>query len=50
MNAWDVWLDGFYLDTVYYTKDCDRRYVLRSLIYHDGYNERIKVVCTATKH
>lgn len=44
MNAWDVYLDGWYIDTVYFSDKCDSRYVLHALIHHDLYNERIKVV------
>jgi hypothetical protein len=42
-HAWDVYLDGKLIDTVFYTRDCDADYVRRSLIDHDGYSPGIKV-------
>ena len=44
MQAWDVYLNGKLIDTVFYDKDCDRDYVRRGLINHDGYHPNIKVV------
>lgn len=41
MNAWDVYLNGKVIDTVFFTKDCTKDYVLKSLIDHDGYDPRI---------
>ena len=43
MKAWDVFVKGRWIDTVFYTKDCDADYVRRSLINHDGYDSRIVV-------
>ena len=43
MNAWDVYLNGKHIDTVFFTKDRDKDYVLKSLINHDGYNPGIIV-------
>ena len=43
MQAWDIYLFGTLIDTVFYDKDCDADYVYRSLVYHDGYDLRIKV-------
>lgn len=44
MNAWDVYLNGKKIDTVFYMPDCDAEYVRTSLINHDGYDARITVV------
>ena len=41
--AWDIFLNGKHIDTVFYAPDCDRDYVRRSLINHDGYDSRIVV-------
>lgn len=41
--AWDVYLDDTYIDTVFYTPDCNAEYVRKSLIDHDHYNPRITV-------
>ena len=43
-NAWDVWLNGKYLDTVWFSTDCDCQYVKQSLIDHDGYSPNIIVL------
>ena len=44
MIWWDVYLNKKLIDSVPYTADCDREYVKRSLIEHDGYDPRIEVV------
>lgn len=43
MQAWNVYLNGRLIDTVFYDKDCDQSYVRNGLINHDGYDSRIKV-------
>lgn len=43
MYAWNVYLHGKWIDTVFFTKDCDADYVYRALVDHDGYNSGIKV-------
>ena len=43
MQAWDVYLNGKCIDTVFFMKGCDKEYVLNSLINHDGYDCRIKI-------
>lgn len=43
MQAWNVYLHGKLIDTVFYAKRCDADYVRRSLIDHDGYDARITV-------
>ena len=43
MVAWNVYLNGKEIDTVFYTKECDAEYVRASLINHDGYDTRIVV-------
>ncbi len=42
--AWDVYLDGRCIDTVFYRPDYDRDAVKRSLVDHDGYHPAIIVV------
>ena len=37
MMSWNVYSKGRWIDTVWYTKDCDAEYVRTSLIDHDGY-------------
>ena len=50
MNKWLVYLYSMKsyrfecIDEVFYTKDCDAKYVRMSLINHDGYSHSIKVV------
>lgn len=44
MTAWNVYVGRKQIDTVFYTKSCDADYVRRSLINHDGYDYRIRVV------
>ena len=43
MNAWNVYLNGRLIDTVWYNSDCDAEYIRNGLIGHDGYNPRIIV-------
>jgi hypothetical protein len=43
INAWDVFLDGKCIDTVFFDSYCDADYVRRCLVDHDGYDSRIKV-------
>lgn len=43
MNEWKVFLFGKHIDTVFFTKDCDKDYVLNSLIDHDGYHPSIQI-------
>lgn len=41
--AWNVYLNGKKIDTVFFDKTCDKDYVRHSLIHHDGYNINITV-------
>jgi len=41
--AWNIYLMGKKIDTVYYDKNCDSQYVKESLINHDGYHPNIEV-------
>ena len=43
MQAWDVFLDGNLVDTVFYNPAWNDDYVRLSLINHDGYNQDIVV-------
>jgi len=42
-TAWNVYLRGKLIDTVYYDPDCDADYVRDGLINHDGYDPGIKI-------
>jgi len=42
-HAWNVYLSGKLLDTVWFDADCDEWYVRRALIDHDGYDPMITV-------
>jgi len=42
-TAWDVYLNGKLIDTVFYTADCEAEYVKHSLVDHDGYDPAITV-------
>lgn len=44
MQAWDVFLLGNYVDTVFFVQTCDELYVLDSLINHDGMDNRINII------
>jgi len=43
MIGWNVYLNRKEIDTVFFDKNCDKDYVLRALINHDGYDSRITV-------
>lgn len=43
MKAWDVWLNGRCIDTVFFDEDISADEVYRSLVNHDGYNPGIEV-------
>lgn len=50
MKAWNVYLDGKNIDTVFYNDDIDAEEVKRGLVDHDGYDPNITVeVETGTK-
>jgi len=42
-QAWNIYKDGRKIDTVFFDKDCDRDYVLDSLIGHDNYDPDINI-------
>jgi hypothetical protein len=42
-RAWDVFLNGRLVDTVFFQPECDLHYVRKSLINHDGYSVAIIV-------
>lgn len=42
MIAWNVYLDGKIIDTVWFTKNCDKEYVFNSLL-DDGFDTQISV-------
>lgn len=41
--AWNVYLNGRLIDTVFYDNNCDKEYVRTSLINHDDYDSNIIV-------
>lgn len=43
MTAWNVYLNGRLINTVFYDDDCDADYVKRGLVDHDGFNPGIVV-------
>lgn len=43
MTAWNVYLNGRKIDTMFYSGKVDAEEVRRSLINHDGYDARIVV-------
>jgi hypothetical protein len=43
MKAWDAFLNGKYIDTVFFSESFDHEYVKKSLVEHDGMNPDIKV-------
>lgn len=43
MSRWQVYRNGFHLDTVFFLPECDAEYVRKSLINHDGYPYNIIV-------
>jgi hypothetical protein len=42
---WDVYLNGRWVNSVWYTKDCDKWWVKNGLVNHDGYPSNIRVFC-----
>jgi hypothetical protein len=42
-HAWNVYLRGRLIDTVWFDADCDQVYVYRALVEHDGYDPAIVV-------
>ena len=42
-QAWNVYLSGKLIDTVFYDADCDADYVKQSLVDYDGYDTAIRV-------
>jgi len=48
MQAWNVYLNGKLIDTVFYVRDCDADYVRRGLVNHDGYDPAITVFAGTT--
>lgn len=43
MEAWNVYENGKWIDTVYYVPGMSDREILKGLIDHDGYPSNIKV-------
>lgn len=41
--GWNVYLHGKLIDTVFFDADCDKDYVYKALVNHDGYDPAIKV-------
>ena len=42
-QAWNVYLAGKLINTVFYNADCDKDYVLDGLINHDGLSPNITI-------
>ena len=47
MQEWAIYLEGKYIDSVWFTIDCCRDYVKLALVNHDGYNPKIEPVKTS---
>lgn len=47
--AWNVWLNGKLIDTVFWVPDAKADEIRRSLIGHDGYDSGIEVKKQPTK-
>jgi len=43
MTAYNIYLKGKIIDTVFYTEQCDKQYIYNSLVNHDGYDQNIIV-------
>ncbi len=41
--GWNVYLKGKLIDTVFFESNCDKGYVYRALVNHDGYDPAIIV-------
>lgn len=50
MKAYDVYLNGKHIDTVFWVDNSDADEVKHSLINHDGYDKRIIVKQVKVKH
>ena len=48
MIAWQVWDHTHYLDTVFFTPECDEAYIVDSLVRHDGFCPSISIVRDST--
>jgi len=44
MIAWDIYLHGKLIDTVFYDPKCNADFVYRGLVRHDGYDADIVLV------
>ena len=42
-REWVVFLDGKWIDTVFFLPNCDKDYVLNSLINYDGFHPNIVI-------
>ena len=42
-KAWDVFLNGLWIDTVFFNSNLDEDYVRNSLVCHDHYNPDITI-------
>jgi len=43
MVKWNVYLGDCLVTSVWYSKDCNKEYVKRTLIEHDGHNPDIEI-------
>jgi len=43
MREWDVYLEGYVIDTVFFKSDMTEGEVYAALVYHDGYDEDIEL-------
>ena len=50
MREWDVYLEGYVIDTVFFTRDMTEGEIYNSLVYHDGYDEDIDLQLVADSY
>lgn len=43
MQSWNVYLDGAYLDTVFFSEDMSAKYVKGTLVTYNGFDKNITV-------
>jgi len=43
MQKWDVYHEGRWIDSVFFDSSCDKDYIVRSLIEHDGLDPAITI-------
>ena len=47
-QGWNIYINGKWIDKVFFDPDCDHDYVKKTLIEHDGYGPNIHVIAETT--